>query len=116
MQYRALAALLLSASLLSVPSASADTKPLALTDVLAWKRIQTPSVSSDGQWFASKFAPIEGDSTVVVKNIQSGKELRFPIGELPRVDPDPSAPPPPPARDWCFPKTASGSPSPSIPR
>ena len=102
MQYRALAALLLSASLLSVPSASADTKPLALTDVLAWKRIQTPSVSSDGQWFASKFAPIEGDSTVVVKNIQSGKELRFPIGELPRVDPDPSAPPPPPARDVVF--------------
>ena len=80
----------------------ADPKPLTLPDILAWNRIQTPMVSSDGQWFAYKLSPIEGDSNVVLKNIRDGREQRFATGELPRVDADPGAPPPPPMRDVVF--------------
>ena len=80
----------------------ADSKPLTLPDVLAWKRIQTPIASTDGQWFAYKLVPNEGNSTVVLRNVRDGKEQRFAIGELPRLDPDPGAPPPPPARDVLF--------------
>ncbi len=65
----------------------ADQTPLKLSDVLAWKRIQTPVLSNDGQWFAYKLAPNDGDAEVVVINVQNGKEQRFPIGEMPRPNP-----------------------------
>ncbi|MGD0736672.1 MAG: prolyl oligopeptidase family serine peptidase [Terracidiphilus sp.] len=77
-------------------------KPLTLTDVLAWKHIQEPIASNDGKWFAYKLSPNDGDSTVVLKSVGDGKEQRFAIGEIPRVDLDPGAPPPPPVHDLTF--------------
>ncbi len=65
----------------------ADQKPLSLPDVLAWKRIQTPALSNDGQWFAYKLVPNDGNSQVVLKNIQTGAEQRFDIGEVVRPNP-----------------------------
>jgi acetyl esterase/lipase len=64
-------------------------RTMQLPDILAWKRIQTPIVSPDGQWFAYKLTPGEGDSEVVVRNLKTGKEQRFAIGELPRADGNP---------------------------
>ena len=95
---------LLAISLVSVAFAAEQT-PLKLTDILAWKRIQAPMVSSDGKWFAYKLAPNEGDTEVVLRNLTTGAEQRFAVGELPR--PDPAAPPGPPpaaflARDGAF--------------
>jgi dipeptidyl aminopeptidase/acylaminoacyl peptidase len=81
---------------------SADPKPLALNDVLAWKRIQTPMASSDGIWFAYKVSPNDGDSTAILKNVRDGKEQRFPIGEIPRIEAEPGAPPVAPSRDMAF--------------
>ncbi len=63
---------------------AADTpspRPLTVPDIVAWKRIQTPSVSHNGEWFAYRVAPAEGNAEVVIRNIPSGKELRFPIGD-----------------------------------
>src|SRR5580698_3558661 len=80
---------------LLVPAvAPADTaqRPIQLADILAWKRIQSPVVSNDGAWFAYRVSPAEGNSEVVIRNLKSGKDLRFPIGELPRVD-APAGPP-----------------------
>jgi dipeptidyl aminopeptidase/acylaminoacyl peptidase len=91
------AALALTATL-----CAAELKPLSLPDVLAWKRIQSPAASSDGQWFAYKLAPNDGDSTLVLKNVRDGKEQRFVTGEIPRIDADPNAPPPPASRDLTF--------------
>ncbi len=74
---------------LVVPSARADEgtqRAIQLPDILAWKRIQTPVVSGDGQWLAYKLTPGEGNSEVVIRNLKDGKEQRFPIGELPRAD------------------------------
>ncbi len=56
-------------------------RPIELTDSLAWKRIASPTVSGDGQWFASKLTPNEGDSELVLRRISDGKEWRFPVGE-----------------------------------
>ena len=66
--------------------ATEGTSPRAiqLADILVWKRIQTPIVSSDGQWLAYKLAPNEGNAEVVLRNLKSGAEQRYPIGELPR--------------------------------
>ena len=78
-------------------------KPLTLTDVLAWKHIQAPIASSDGQWFAYKLSPNDGDSTVVLKSVRDGKEQRFASGEFPRNEnTDPGAPPPPVVHDLAF--------------
>ncbi len=66
---------------------------------MAWKRIQNAAISNDGQWFAYKVAPNEGNSEVVVRSMKDGKETRYPIGEQPRPDFGFAGPPPPPPRD-----------------
>ena len=91
MKYRALAALSLFTSLLLVADTTGP-KPLQLADIIAWKRIQAPSISNDGAWFAYRVSPAEGDSEVVIRNLKDNKDLHFPIGELPRVE-GPGGPP-----------------------
>ena len=76
-------------------------RPLQLTDIVAWKRIQMPAVSNNGQWFAYRLAPAEGDAEVVVYNLETGKEQRFPIG-------DPSATAPPPTATPARPPAGEG--------
>ncbi len=73
-------------------------KPMQLADILAWKRIQAPAVSNSGEWLAYRIAPAEGDAEVVVRNLKSGKELRFPSGDAgaSAPTPDAAAPPAPP--------------------
>ena len=93
---------LLIVLLCTAGSFAQNPKPLTLNDVLGWKRIQAPAASSDAQWFAYKLSPNDGDSSVVLKNVRDGKEQRFAIGEMPRVDTDPGAPPPPPVHDLAF--------------
>jgi hypothetical protein len=80
---------IIAASLLISAGLSWGQKPIQLADILAWKRIQNPVVSNDGEWFAYRIGPAEGDAEVVIRNLKSGKELRFPIG-----DPAASAPTP----------------------
>jgi len=76
-----------------------DQKVIQLADILAWKRIVSPNISGDGRWFAYKLQPNEGNSEVVIRSLADGKEMRFPIGEQPRIEPNFAAPPPPPPRD-----------------
>lgn len=61
--------------------ATVSQRPIELADSLAWKRIASPTVSSDGQWFAHKLTPNEGDSELVLRRLSDGKEWRFPVGE-----------------------------------
>src|SRR5947209_18072355 len=72
-------------------------KPIQLADILSWKRIQTPAVSNNGEWFAYRIGPAEGDAEVVIRNLKTSKESRFPIGDpgASAPAPDPSAPPAP---------------------
>src|SRR5579885_1396507 len=76
-----------------------EPKSIQLPDILAWKRIQNAAISNDGQWFAYKVSPNEGNSEVVIRSLKDGKETRYPIGEQPRIEPNFAAPPPPPPRD-----------------
>jgi dipeptidyl aminopeptidase/acylaminoacyl peptidase len=63
-------------------------RPLQLQDLVNWKRIAGATVSNDGEWFAYRLAPAEGDAEVILRNVKTGKELKFPIG-----DPSATAPP-----------------------
>ncbi|HMV85384.1 MAG TPA: prolyl oligopeptidase family serine peptidase [Blastocatellia bacterium] len=56
-------------------------RPIELADSLAWKRVASPTISADGQWFAHKVTPNEGDSEVILRRLSDGKEWRFPVGE-----------------------------------
>src|SRR6266542_3174699 len=70
-------------------------KPIQLADILSWKRIQNPAVSNNGEWFAYRLIPAEGEAEVVIRNLKSARELRFPIGDpgASAPAPDPTAPP-----------------------
>jgi dipeptidyl aminopeptidase/acylaminoacyl peptidase len=72
-------------------------KPIQLADILSWKRLQNPTLSNNGEWFAYRLGPAEGEAEIVIRNLKSGKEVRFPIGDsgASAPAPDPNGPPPP---------------------
>lgn len=78
-------------------------RPMQLSDILAWKRISSPALSNNGEWFAYRLAPAEGDAEVIVRNLKTGKDQKFPIGDPGAAAPAPAAggppagPPPPSA-------------------
>jgi len=86
--------ILLLALCLTWPSSSTVTAvapppakaPLALADILAWKSISAAIVSDDGKWLAYRLAPVDGDSEVVVRQVQGDKEFRFGCGEGGGID------------------------------
>ena len=57
-------------------------KSVQLEDIIAWKNIGPTALSKNGEWFAYRVAPQEGDAELIVKNVSSGKELKFPLGEV----------------------------------
>ena len=67
------------------PAASMQQAPakraIELEDIVNWKSIGSTTVSNDGQWFAYRIAPREGDAQVVVRSTTSDKETKFDIGE-----------------------------------
>ncbi|MEO6236079.1 MAG: S9 family peptidase, partial [Vicinamibacterales bacterium] len=71
------------------PAAStqqAARRPVEVEDVIAWKSLGAPVLSNDGQWFAYRLAPQEGDAEVVVRQARGGdKTMRFPVGEVPQA-------------------------------
>jgi dienelactone hydrolase len=75
-----------SAEKTAAPAAPVPTapRPLVLLDILAWKSIGSAELSPDGTWFMYKLSPLEGESEVVIRQTAGTKELRFPIGEVPR--------------------------------
>jgi len=63
---------------------AAQKRPIELQDIINWKAIGTTAVSNDGQWFAYRLAPGEGDAQIVVKRAKgSDKDLTFEVGEVP---------------------------------
>src|SRR5580700_10646604 len=99
MQHRFLVHLAVFFALVPRLGAADGQRPLTIPDMLTWKRIQAPGVSANGEWFAYRLAPAEGNAEVVIRNLKSGKELRFPIGDpgestpAAAAAPGPAAPP-----------------------
>jgi len=59
----------------------AAKKAIQLEDIINWKAIGATTVSNDGQWFAYRLAPGEGDAQIVIRATRSDKELKFDIGD-----------------------------------
>ena len=68
----------------TMQQAAPQKRPIELRDIINWRAIGTTAVSNDGQWFAYRLAPGEGDAQIVVRRASGGdKELQFHIGEVP---------------------------------
>lgn len=56
-------------------------RPMTLGDILSFRAMTTTLLSTDGQWFAYRVSPLEGDSEVIVRSTSGGQEYKFPVGE-----------------------------------
>ena len=65
-------------------AAAKEPKPIEMADILAWKSIRSAVLSNNGQWFAYRLSPNEGDSEAIIKETKGEKEYKFPVGEAPR--------------------------------
>src|ERR1700719_3405727 len=102
MQHRFLLPLAVILALAPAVSAADGQHALTLPDMLAWKRIQAPAISANGEWFAYRLAPAEVNAEVVIRNLKSGKELRFPVGDAGESVPAPAGAPAPAAAPVPF--------------
>lgn len=62
-------------------AAAKAPRPIELLDILAWKSISSTALSTDGQWFAYRLSPTEGDGEVIIRQTKGTKEYKFPAGE-----------------------------------
>ena len=72
--------LFLLATLQSQPSAK---RPLRHTDYDSWKSIAPQVLSRDGRYLAYGLFPQDGDGELVVRNLATGAEKRYPAGAVP---------------------------------
>lgn len=79
-------------------------RPITHADYSSWRTINNQKLSPDGRFLAYALFPQEGDGEVVLKNLQTGAERRFPAGARPSgserpadpeatAEPSPSGPP-----------------------
>jgi len=59
-------------------------RPIEIKDILAWKSISSARISPDGRWFAYSLTPNEGNSELVIKEVDGTREYRFNLGDAPR--------------------------------
>ncbi len=74
--------LLVFAVLISSLLSAAGKKTLGIYDSLKWKRISGATLSEDGRWFGYALVPNLGKAEVVIKDLKTGKEYKFNIGEV----------------------------------
>ena len=64
-------------------------KPLEIADIPRWKKIESPKISTDGQWVAYLLAPTtEGDNILCLWNAKSGKTTQFERADDPQFSYD----------------------------
>src|SRR5262249_6068076 len=55
-------------------------RPIGMDDIPTWRSARGGELSNDGQWFACRVGPAEGDGQVLVRQTGGGKEYKFPVG------------------------------------
>ncbi len=74
----------LAAAVLLVPvgAQSPAKRAMDLEDILSFRAMGTSVLSPNGQWFAYRMSPLQGDSEVFLKGTAAdGKEMKFAVGE-----------------------------------
>lgn len=60
-----------------------EKRPLRWEDVDAWRTIETPLLSRNGEWLAYSYMPQQGDGEVVARHVSSDHEFRVTVGATP---------------------------------
>jgi dipeptidyl aminopeptidase/acylaminoacyl peptidase len=81
---RATARLLAAGLLVSLSFAQTAKRPLNHKDYDGWRTIASQHLSADGKFLAYAVFPEEGDGEVVIRNLASGHDTRFPAGARPQ--------------------------------
>ncbi|MDZ4797935.1 MAG: prolyl oligopeptidase family serine peptidase [Bryobacteraceae bacterium] len=66
-----------------VLSAQSSKRPLRHTDYDSWKAISGQVLSRDGKYLVYSLFPQDGDGEIVIRDVQSGREVRKAVGSLP---------------------------------
>lgn len=74
--------------ILTQAGAQTAKKPLTYKVYDSWKSIQGSRISDDGRWLVYSLVPAEGDGELVVLELQTGKETRYPRGKEAVITPD----------------------------
>ncbi len=83
MLLRHLRSALAAALLLTVlaPAFSQAKRPITHADYAAWRSIQAPALSPDGNLVAYAIAPQEGDGEFILLDLRTGKQYKAPRGQ-----------------------------------
>jgi hypothetical protein len=55
-------------------------RPIDMDDIPKWRTARGGELSDDGQWFACRIGPAEGDGEVIVRQTGGNKENKFHVG------------------------------------
>jgi len=69
-------------------TASPGKKVLTLEDYPEWKRIESASISPDGNWVSFAYRPNDGETTLYVKSLASDKIYEIPNAKQPSFSED----------------------------
>jgi hypothetical protein len=64
-------------------AAGVKPRPIGMDNIPTWCSARGGELSKDGQWFACRIGPAEGDGEMIVRQTRGDKEYRFPIGGAP---------------------------------
>jgi dipeptidyl aminopeptidase/acylaminoacyl peptidase len=67
---------------LKAAEAPRTPRPIGMKDMANWRGLRGTALSPDGQWFAYRVGPAEGDGEVIVRQTHGDKEHKFPAGEM----------------------------------
>ncbi|MBV8828229.1 MAG: S9 family peptidase [Acidobacteriaceae bacterium] len=73
-----------------------EKRPLTHADYDSWKHIQNQQLSNDGRYLAYALFPQQGNGVLVIRDLQTGKEIKQGIGQQPA----------PPRPNYAVPQTA----------
>ena len=73
----------LAAVLVSFAAAQTAKRPINHHDYDSWRAIAGQKLTNDGKFLAYGLFPQEGDGEIVVRNLVTGQETRFPAGMRP---------------------------------
>ena len=77
----ALASLIAIVAFAPLGAQDAPKRPLGLEDILEFRALSTTALSPNGQWFAWRMSPLEGDSEVLVHSVTGDTEYSVPVGQ-----------------------------------
>ena len=67
---------------------NAQKADLKIEDYAQWQNLGTYSVTDNGNWVAWHVSLVDGDDTLYIKNLETGKDYKYPLSSQPAFSSD----------------------------